>query len=309
MQRWAVAAEGGYLAAPELSKQLRYAAQPLMRFRQYVRAIPGHGRKKGDTILFDRVSNVQTPGRRISELEKMPETGVTISQGSLVVDEYGNAVPFTGKLEDLSQFDVEDILMRTLRDDAAKTLDTQVGNTFRACRVVATPNTSGTVFSETGSPGGTANKSVDSAFIKDVVDEMKAKYLVPPYDGENYIAIVSVKAARKIKDSTDFVEAAKFGDPERLFAGEIGRYYGVRFIEETNVLSGTLGTTSFNGEMIVFGQDPVVEGIVVPLELRAKVPTDYGRDKGLAWYYMGGWALTWDTAKPGEAKVVRVWSN
>ena len=199
--------------------------------------------------------------------------------------------------------------MRTLRDDAAKTLDLQVGDTFRGTRVVATPTTSGTVFSETGAPGATANKHVDSAFAKDVADEMKAKYLVPPYDGENYIAIVSVKAARKIKDSTDFIDAAKYGDPERLFAGEIGRYYGIRFIEETNVLSSTLGSTSYNGEMVFFGQDPVVEGVVVPLELRAKIPTDYGRDKGLAWYYMGGWALTWDTANPGEVKVVRVWSN
>jgi len=216
--------------------------------------------------------------------------------------------PFTGKLEDLSQFDLENILLRTLRDDAAKTLDKAVGDTFRQTKVVATPNTSGTIFSNTGTPGGTANKHVDAAFVKDVVDEMKATYLIPPYDGENYMAIVSVKFARKLRDSTDWLDAAKYGDPERLFAGEVGRFNQVRFIEETNVLSQTLGTTNYNGEAIFFGDDPVVEGVVVPLELRAKIPTDYGRDKGLAWYYMGGWALTWDTGNPGEAKIIRVWS-
>lgn len=309
MQRWAVAAEGGYLANPTLSKELRYVAQPLMRFRQYVRPVPGYGAKKGDTVLFDRISNVLTPGRKISELERMPETGVNISQGSVVVDEYGNAIPFTGKLEELSQFDVENIFLRTLRDDAAKTLDRAVADVFRATKVVATPVTTGTVFSSNGNPGGTANKHVDAAFVKDVVDEMKATYLIPPYDGENYIAIVSVKFARRLRDSSDWVDAAKYGDPERLFAGEVGRYNQVRFIEETNVLSQTLGTTSYNGEAIFFGDDPVVEAVAVPLEIRAKIPTDYGRDKGLAWYYMGGWSLTWDTGNAGEAKVVRVWSN
>jgi len=309
MQRWAVAEEGGYLANPTLSKELRYVTQPLMRFRQYVRPVPGYGRKKGDTVLFDRVSNVLNAGRKISELERMPETSVKITQGSVVVSEYGNAVPWTGKLEELSSFDVENILLRTLRDDAAKTLDKEVAAVFQGTKVIATPNTAGTIFSNTGTPGGTANKHVDAAFVRDVVDEMKATYLIPPYDGENYIAIVSVKFARKLRDSTEWVDAAKYGDPERLFAGETGRFAGVRFIEETNSLSQTLGTTNYNGEAVFFGSDPVVEAIAVPLEIRAKVPTDYGRDKGVAWYYMGGWALTWDTGNAGEAKVVRVWSN
>jgi hypothetical protein len=46
-QRWAVSADGGYLANPQLSKELRVAAQPLMRFRQFVRPEPGFGKKKG----------------------------------------------------------------------------------------------------------------------------------------------------------------------------------------------------------------------------------------------------------------------
>lgn len=32
MQRWAVSADGGFLGNPELSRQLRHATQPLMRF-------------------------------------------------------------------------------------------------------------------------------------------------------------------------------------------------------------------------------------------------------------------------------------
>lgn len=83
----------------------------------------------------------------------------------------------------------------------------------------------------------------------------------------------------------------------------------MRFVEETNVLANVLGTTSFEGEAIFLGSDPVIEGVVVPLEMRAKIPTDYGRDKGLAWYFMGGWEVTYASATNGEIRMVHVTST
>lgn len=39
-------------------------------------------------------------------------------------------------------------------------------------------------------------------------------------------------------------------------------------------------------------EDTVAEALVVPEEMRGKIPTDFGRAKGIAWYYLGGFALT-----------------
>lgn len=39
-------------------------------------------------------------------------------------------------------------------------------------------------------------------------------------------------------------------------------------------------------------EDTVAEALVVPEEVRGKIPSDYGRSKGIAWYYLGGFALT-----------------
>ena len=33
------------------------------------------------------------------------------------------------------------------------------------------------------------------------------------------------------------------------------------------------------------------EGIAVPEQIRGKIPDDYGRKKGIAWYYLGGFGL------------------
>jgi|SRR5579864_1001257 len=311
-QQWAISADGGYLANPRISERLRFVTQPLMKFRQFVRPEPGFGKKKGDTLLFDRVSNVATGGGPISELENMPETNVTFTQGSLVVKEFGNSIPWSGKLEDLSEFDVENIWLRALRDDAAKTLDTQVAAQFVATQLDYTPTGTDAAPTATwdtdAAQDETATRNISTFDVKEVVDNMKSPYLVPFYDGENYMAIVSVKFGRRLKDDPDFEDAVKYGDPERLFTGEIGRYYGVRFVEETHYLSNSLGTTTYNGSAVFFGADPVVEGIVVPLEMRMKIPTDYGRDKGLAWYFLGGWQITFSTANNGEVKIVYVTS-
>jgi hypothetical protein len=35
----------------------------------------------------------------------------------------------------------------------------------------------------------------------------------------------------------------------------------------------------------------VAEGVAVPEEMRGKIPTDYGRSKGIAWYYLGGFGI------------------
>jgi len=40
----------------------------------------------------------------------------------------------------------------------------------------------------------------------------------------------------------------------------------------------------------------VAEAIAVPEEMRGKIPTDYGRSKGIAWYYLGGFGIVHTSA-------------
>jgi hypothetical protein len=37
--------------------------------------------------------------------------------------------------------------------------------------------------------------------------------------------------------------------------------------------------------------DTVTEAIVIPEEIRAKIPSDFGRSKGIAWYALGGFGI------------------
>jgi hypothetical protein len=48
------------------------------------------------------------------------------------------------------------------------------------------------------------------------------------------------------------------------------------------------------------GGDTVTEAIVIPEEIRSKIPGDYGRSKGIAWYYLGGFGLVHPDAANGR---------
>ena len=307
-QQWALSADGGFLANVPLSKKLRHSAQPLMKFRQFVRTAEGFGKNRGDTLDFDKISNVQTQGGQLSESAKMPETKYQIVKDSLVVTEYGNSVPYTGKLETMSEFDITNPTQKTLRDDMAKVFDTQISTEFKDTMTLYIPSGEASgAWDLDGTATATAASNMTIFHIKELVDALRTGDFgtagtndmnpVPPFTGPQgeYVMITSVRGARGLKDDAEFEEWMKYTQPDRLIRGEVGRIYGVRVVEQnyTGALLNGTGTSNVLGEAVIFGDDPVIEGVAIPEELRAKIPGDYGRDKAIGWYFLGGWKLTW----------------
>jgi hypothetical protein len=92
---------------------------------------------------------------------------------------------------------------------------------------------------------------------------------------------------------------------QMILNGEIGRYEGVRFVEQTNIAKAGF-TNGASNWAYFFGQDTVAEGIANPEEMRGMIPQDYGRSRGIAWYYLGGFGLVHSQA--AQARIVR-WSS
>jgi len=121
---------GGYLSLPKLSKRLRFAAAPLMKFRQFVQVKEAFGLNVNDTVMFDKITAIDTAGTSLTEGTEIPKHGFGIGRGTIVVTEYGNAIPYSGKLEALAEFDVDNAIHRVLRDDEASVLDKQAAAQF-----------------------------------------------------------------------------------------------------------------------------------------------------------------------------------
>lgn len=168
--------------------------------------------------------------------------------------------------------------------------------------------------------------------------------------GGAYSGIINVQHSEQLQtDLIDnkAVQANTMGYQQVLLNGEIGIIGGMRLIEDNfgtafvydpvnrtalvkNLTGGSLGfnartagtagkvfaQASVNGannngaDAFFFGSPTIREAIVIPEEIRKKIPTDYGRSKGLAWYWLGGFQVEWgDTqATEADARIIH-WSS
>ena len=81
-----------------------------------------------------------------------------------------------------------------------------------------------------------------------------------------------------------------------------------KFVEETGYLSNAIGNSSAYGQAVFFGSDAVYEAMSIPEEIRVKIPLDFGRDMGLAWYALLGFQIVWNFATDAEQHIVFVTS-
>ena len=310
-QVWAVASEGGYLYSDELSKTLRRQVQPLTKFRQLCDAEDGteKGLNRGELFNWNVYSNVGTQGRRLSENSSMPETGFSVIQHSLTVYEAGNSVPYTGKLTSLAQQDVVSIIDKTLKDDARKYFDIEAFLQFKTTplRFAPTGGNSATAITldTNGTCSTTNNLALGLGHIKATGDTMKMRNIAP-YIADDYVSIGEVTTFRGVKNALETIHQYTETGLAQIFNGEIGRYESFRFIEQTFIPAGGAADSltydpwsrtadpwnnALSSWAFFMGADTVTEAVCVPEEIRAKIPGDYGRSRGIAWYYLGGFGL------------------
>ena len=306
-QLWSTSSLGGYLFSPPLSKVLRFAVQPLVKFRQFadIKDAATQGKQKGDTMHWNVFTDVQTQGTSLLETNTVPQTNFKISQGTMTITEYANSVPYTGKLDDLSEQPVKEIISKVLKNDAKKTFDLAAKTQFDATPLYFVGTASGLgVLTTNGTATASNTASLGSAIVKVINDTMKERN-IPPYIGDDYICIAHPTTLRPLKNDLEAIY--RYVEPgfQMIINGEIGRYENTRFVEQTNIAK-EVWTQTYSNVAWFFGQDTVAEGIAVPEEMRGAIPTDYGRARGIAWYYLGGFGLTQTTA--ANARIVR-WAS
>lgn len=315
-QVWAVNSLGGFMYSRQLSNVLRMAVQPLVKFRQFadVRDASQQGKKKGDIFTWDVFSDVATAGGNLVETNTMPETNFTITQGTLTISEAGNSVPYSGKLDNLSKFPVMELIQKVLKNDAVKSFDRLAWYQFNQTplRVIPTAGTDTAAISlyTNGTVTGTNQIAFNNSHAKAIVDTMKERN-IPAYIGDDYYALAWPTTLRTFKNNLETIHQYSETGFKLIMNGEIGRYENVRYVEQTNIvkgnstdgLNGTAWTGGDSDWIFFFGNDTVAEAIAVPEEMRGKIPSDYGRSKGVAWYYLGGFGIVHTLAS--NARIVK----
>lgn len=326
-QLWAVNTLGGFMYSDNLSEEFREAVQPEVRFRQFCDVKDAFGKERGENYHWNVYLNIQTQGGTLVETNTMPESNFRVIQGTLTVTEWGNSIPFTGKLETLAKQSVKKPLMRALKNDAKKAFDIGAHTEFNRTllRVVASSGTdTGSVTLTTnGTATATNNVTYRTTHAKSISDLMKERN-IPTYSGDDYFALAWPSTYRALKDSLETIHQYTSEGFAMIMNGEIGRYENIRHIEQTFIpKGGAADSTSWNANtgtadawnnalsdwIFFFGEDTVAEGVAVAEEVRAKIPGDYGRSKGMAWYYLGGFGIVHNNSSFTEQNRIIKWDS
>ena len=316
-QVWETNTAGGFMYSGELSDVLRNALQPMTRYLQHCDAddFTDKGLHAGDAFQWNVYSDVQTQGGRIAENQRMPETGFTISQKSGTIYEFGNSVPYSGRLDDASRHPVKQIIHKALKNDCVKAFENEAHAQFdlTPLKVVGqgAPGSASIVVEEVpggGNPVATAGATtvMENDHIKLISDEMKERNM-PVWTDGTYRAIIRPRNMRFFKNELESLHQHVDEGFSRMLNGEVGRHWeGIRFFEQTFIAKQTFTGNAAADEAFFFGEDTVIEAIVCPPEMRGKLPGDYGRDKGVAWYAEEGFAIVHDVG--ADARIMH-WTS
>lgn len=286
------------------SKEIEFYAMPIMKFIQFAKVKTELGTQPGLTIQMMTYNNLKKGGT-LTEGVRMGTQALSSTMKSITVGERGNAVAVTELALRTSFTDVMADAVTLLGRDMALVLDCELRDTALAggagTSVIYGRKTGAAKVASRATVAAGANE-LSVATIKDAV-EILATSNAPKFGGNYYICMVHPHQSRTLRDDSAWIEASKYGAPEQLFTGEIGRIDDVRFIETTLMSNGACATTdlaykaALDGtgaaaidlyQAIVMGEDYFGYAVGLPVELRDNGVVDFGREHQLGWYAIWG---------------------
>lgn len=298
-----MARDVGSLYQNPLSNKLRTFAQSMQRFRQLARPEADYSANMGTGIRLPKMRDIVENAQILSELGDVPMGTLTFDEFTIEWEELGFAVGWTKRAEIITELNLPDAIMKALSDHAARELDKYAARKLLECPMVYTPtggystpsgsiNTTGAIFPQ--------SRPFSMWDLRNVTQAMKEKYRVPSWTASGeYLCICTPSFKRGLSEDPEYVDKAKRADAAKLLRGEFMNIEGVRFIEETNVMTGA--------QAIFMGDDALVELETRPLHFQQSMPQDqWGRDKKIGWFWSGGFETPWKFAQDGTTRIIRV---
>jgi len=188
---------------------------------------------KGKTMEFRKYSPLAKATTPLTEGVTPSGQSLNVSVITCTVRQYGGYMELSDML---TMTAIDNNLVeatKLLGHQAGETLDTITREIINAGTNVQYADTRVTTrYALVGGDGTAANNHyLDVKCIRLAVRNLKNNK-AKKIDG-NYVAIVHPDVAYDLTGDSDWVEASKYGAPEQLFNGEIGKIHGTRFVETT----------------------------------------------------------------------------
>ncbi len=200
---------------------------------QFAYKAPLPGKAGHKTIKFFRY-----PESSITDVQAMTEgTLVTVGNSKQLslttVDvslaQYGQTVTISDLLSATELFSTMEQATVQNGQDAALKVDSELRD------ILGDSTAIGLRFAGAATSYGTVGGTDDAMTALDILDaatELRVNNARP--SGGYFTAIMAPEVARDLMNDDDWLEASKYGNPDNLFKGEVGRYMGVRVVSTTN---------------------------------------------------------------------------
>lgn len=212
------------------------------------RPIPRNG---GKTIQFRKFASLTPATTALTEGVTPTGSNITITEITSTVAQYGNYVEVSDILDMVAIDPVLDEMADVLGEQAAETLDVLTRD------ILVTQGTNiqfpGTKIAN-ADVAATDKLTVDE--IRKTIRNLKNGKAKPLADGY-YLAIVHPDAVYDLQGDPAWVSASEYAGSSQIFSGEIGKLYGVRFVETPNakVFAGAGASGADVYSTIVLGKD------------------------------------------------------
>ena len=290
-------------------KKFEFALRATPMFRPLADKRPEQLTAPGQSIVLQLYSDLATATTPLTETTDPDAVAISNPTGpTLTINEYGNAVLRTRKLNLVSLTDVDPAIANMIAYNAADSIDVIVQTELRGganlVQVKAgtvsyvTNATSSTVATTMVSTvtSGVATDGITSRMIRLSVAKLRTNKAVPKRDSM-FAGFIHPEVSHDLRQETG---AAAWRDPHvysaagNIWAGEIGAYEGAFWVETPRAYqaldAGTGDNTVRRFRTYIAGQQALAEGVAEEFHTVAGPITDkLGRFRPLGWYGVAGW--------------------
>lgn len=261
-------------------------------FRSIADVKPTYQTMPGSSVNFNFITDLTAATTTLDESTDVDRVAMAETQVSVSVGEYGNAVGTTAKLRATGFIDVEAGAMDLIAYNAVDSLDAVV-------RDVLVAGSNVRYASATHSSRATLSPSdtIRSSDIRYVSTKLRGNKSAPRRSGF-YVAYIHPDVSYDLRseagNNASWRESHVYASPDAIYAGEIGAYEGVVFIETPRAKvftdAGSSPATTDVYATIVVGQQALAEAVAIePHVVQAPVVDRLRRFVSHGWYALLGW--------------------
>jgi len=304
---WIFDAPSGTYKNHALSTDIRREAIADAQFMRFMRAEPGYGKGKGESVTITRILALPLAGR-VSETDRLPSGRPAIQTKQVSVSQWGFKIPVTEFETHLTHFNIMDPFQAALRDQIKLTMDVMSADALKLTPLKYVPTAASFNLATNGTAGATSDRNLGVADLRRLHDEMNGNLKVPKYRNGKYVGILSTRAARGLKNDPEYKDWLAPSTSDPLITGRLKDIENFALFEtnHTDALADLVGASTTTGEAVFFGADAGGLVRIMDPEIRAGIPEELGTFREVGWVGTIEAFLVWEAA--AQARVIHVTS-